>query len=113
MRGPTARGGYVAPLVRVWVYADGRMIWARRTAAPRGFPQARTRSHSGYLEQRLTPEGVELLRSRLVATGLFDRSLTLLGCSRAGDREGSDALDAEPASSRLPARVPTFIDGDR
>ena len=71
---PHWRGGYVAPLVRVWVYADGRMIWSREGAIPAGANEVT----SGYLEQRLTPEGVELLRSRLVATGLFDRSLTLV-----------------------------------
>jgi hypothetical protein len=42
---------------RGWVYADGRLITLRG---------------SGFLEQRLTPEGVELLRSELVSTGLFD-----------------------------------------
>ena len=71
---PHWRGGYVAPLVRVWVYADGRMIWSREGSIPAGANEVT----SGYLEQRLTPEGVALLRSRLVATGLFDRSLTLV-----------------------------------
>jgi hypothetical protein len=42
---------------RGWVYADGRLITLRG---------------NGFLEQRLTPEGVELLRSELVSTGLFD-----------------------------------------
>jgi hypothetical protein len=40
---------------RGWVYADGRLITLRS---------------SGFLEQRLTPEGVELLRSEIVSTGL-------------------------------------------
>lgn len=40
---------------RGWVYADGRLI-----TMPRGF-----------LEQRLTPEGVELLRSEIVSKGFF------------------------------------------
>ena len=71
---PHWRGGYVAPLVRVWVYADGRMIWSREGSIPAGANEVT----SGYLEQRLTPEGVALLRSRLVATGLFNRSLTLV-----------------------------------
>jgi hypothetical protein len=39
---------------RAWVYADGRLITLRR----------------GFLEQRLTPDGVELLRSEIVAAGL-------------------------------------------
>ena len=44
--------------VRGWVYADGRLVTLRG---------------SGFLEQRLTPEGVELLRSEIVSTGLFDQ----------------------------------------
>ena len=40
-----------------WVYADGRLITLR---------------NNGFLEQRLTPEGVELLRSAIVSTGRFD-----------------------------------------
>jgi hypothetical protein len=40
-----------------WVYADGRLI---------------TLGNNGFLERRLTPEGVELLRSEIVSTGRFD-----------------------------------------
>src|SRR5262245_34310177 len=58
---------------RVSVYADGRIIWS----GDRSAESANTLS-SGYVEQRLTPEGVELLQSELGATGLFDRSLSLL-----------------------------------
>lgn len=61
-------------LSRVWIYADGRMIWHREGAVPEGA----NKSTSGFLEQRLTPEGVELLRSEVLATGLFDHDLTLL-----------------------------------
>ncbi len=61
-------------LSRVWVYADGRMIWHREGEVPKG---ANKRT-SGFLEQRLTPEGVELLRSEVLATGLFGQDLTLL-----------------------------------
>jgi hypothetical protein len=42
---------------RGWVYADGRLI---------------TLQSSGFLEQRLTPEGVELLRSEIVSTGVLE-----------------------------------------
>jgi hypothetical protein len=59
-------------LVRSWVYADGRIIWSRSGSIPEGANELT----SGYLEQRLTPEGVELLRSAVA--GLFDRSRTLL-----------------------------------
>ncbi|HEX7145786.1 MAG TPA: hypothetical protein VF225_10810 [Gaiellaceae bacterium] len=59
-------------LVRSWVYADGRIIWSRSGSIPEGANELT----SGYLEQRLTPEGVELLRSAVA--GLFDGSRTLL-----------------------------------
>ena len=56
-------------LRRVWVYADGRVIWYRgeENVALGGNPL-----EQGFLERRLTPEGVELVRSELLATGLFD-----------------------------------------
>ncbi len=67
----TTLGG---PLSRVWVYADGRMIWHREGEVPEG---ANERT-SGFLEQRLTDEGVELLRSEVLSTGLFGQDRTLL-----------------------------------
>ena len=42
---------------RNWVYADGRLI--------------SDRSSSGLIEQRLSPEGLELLRSEILSTGQF------------------------------------------
>jgi hypothetical protein len=50
------------PLFRVWVYADGRIIWSTSDSVPEGANEFT----SGYLERRLTPEGVELLRSEVV-----------------------------------------------
>lgn len=61
---PTATGF----LHRVWVYADGRLIWLRHGDLPEGANQ----HLSGFLQQRLTPEGVERLRSEVVSTGLLD-----------------------------------------
>jgi hypothetical protein len=46
----------------LYVYADGRLIWGQMDPNPTG----------GWLEQRLTPEGVELIRSEIIATGLFE-----------------------------------------
>ena len=69
---PHWRGGFAAPFVGVWVYADGRLIWWRDGQVPEGANELT----SGYLEQQLTPEGVELLRSEVV--GLLDRSRALL-----------------------------------
>jgi hypothetical protein len=61
------------PLVRTWVYADGRIIWSRSGSS---VPEGANELTSGYLEQRLTPEGVELVRSAV--SRLFDRSRALL-----------------------------------
>jgi hypothetical protein len=59
----------------IWVFADGRLIWRRSLddhvtteARRRGFGAAEpTRA---VIEQRLTPEGVELLRSEVISAGL-------------------------------------------
>ena len=67
-------GGTTAgPRSRIFVYADGRLIWQREANLPYG---ANARS-TGFLEQRLSPEGVELLRSEVLSTGLFDDDLTV------------------------------------
>ena len=63
--GPDVSGGG-----RGWVYADGRLITLRHRS---DLPGAANPWSSGFLEQRLTPEGVELLRSEIVSTGLFDQ----------------------------------------
>jgi hypothetical protein len=52
---------------RIWVYADGRLVSLRDAAFPEGANPAST----GFLEQRLTPEGVQLLRSEILSTGEF------------------------------------------
>lgn len=58
----------------VWVYRDGRVIWQRKyPPGRRERPESANAHSSGLLEQRLTPKGVELLRSEIVATGLFRR----------------------------------------
>lgn len=57
---------------RVYVYADGRVISWWESGSPLG-------SNAGtFLEQRLTPEGVELLRGELTSTGLFDADQSLV-----------------------------------
>jgi hypothetical protein len=45
---------------QVWVYEDGRLIWQREGDLREGANEYAT----GFLEQRLTAEGVELLRRR-------------------------------------------------
>ena len=60
-------------LTHMYVYADGRLIWWREGDLPAG-----AHEHA-ILEQRLTPEGVELLRSEMISSGLFDRGLVFMG----------------------------------
>lgn len=93
----------------VLVYADGRMIWQRVGYANSG---------DGFLERRLTPEGVELVRAEVISTGLVDYDLHLHSGQglnfggidfRTGDRRvlvtwGDDGLDS-PYSNV--AREPT------
>ncbi|HSC91377.1 MAG TPA: hypothetical protein VLB86_06965 [Gaiellaceae bacterium] len=52
---------------RAWVYADGRLI----TWGGPDRPGSANPLSTGYLEQRLTPEGVELLRFEIAAAGDF------------------------------------------
>jgi hypothetical protein len=52
---------------RAWVYADGRLI----TFGGPDRPGSANLLGTGYLEQRLTPEGVERLRSEIAAAGDF------------------------------------------
>ncbi len=56
----TWSSGIDPDFVELAVYADGRVIWV-------------TDERVGYVEQRLTPEGVERLRSKAISTGLFER----------------------------------------
>jgi hypothetical protein len=79
---------------KVWVYSDGRLIWLREADLPEG---ANGRS-TGLLEQRLTPEGVDLLRSEIISTGRFGHDLDL------ADRRIIDANPADPLG-RLVARL--------
>jgi hypothetical protein len=64
----------------IWnVYADGQVIWQRWT--PSGdatvIPSGATRFDTTYVQQRLTLQGVQLLQSKILATGLFDHNLHL------------------------------------
>ena len=55
----------------MWMYADGRLIWRQDVNVPY---DGRV---TGLLERRLTPEGLDLLLSEVVSTGLFDQNLDL------------------------------------
>ena len=66
-----AKGHAGSPLVQLWVYADGRMIWSEESGiSSKPPPEGANEQLSGYLEQRLTPEGIELMRSQVA--DLFD-----------------------------------------
>jgi hypothetical protein len=56
------------------LYADGRLI---RQKLGEGYAGIDDRPSTGNVEQRLTPEGVELIRSEVLSTGLFDEDLHL------------------------------------
>jgi hypothetical protein len=57
----------------VYLYADGRLIWARHE----DFPEGANPFVTGLLEQRLTADGIEQLRSEILSTGLFDHDFVL------------------------------------
>jgi hypothetical protein len=64
------------------VYADGRIIWQKWTpndvtGDATVVPQGARRLDTGYVQQRLTLQGVQLLQSKILATGLFDHDLKL------------------------------------
>ncbi len=61
------------------VYSDGRVIWQKWTPSRDAtvVPDGASRLDTGYVQQRLTPQGVQLLRSKLLATGLFEHNLLL------------------------------------
>ena len=66
-------------IVSTWVYADGRIIWKHRAWHGNGatpIPEAANEFDSGYLEQRLAPEGVELVQAAVAE--LFDQSRALV-----------------------------------
>jgi hypothetical protein len=115
------------------VYADGRIIWQKWT--PSGdatvVPKGARRLDTGYVQQRLTARGVQLLRSKILATGLFEHNLRLdlgrgnpwvLHQVRRGDRmvtvDGVPSPDpswnehftkATPAQTRALARIAALV----
>jgi hypothetical protein len=59
------------------VYADGRVIWQKwsSTGDPIVIPPGASMIDTGYVQQRLTSQGVQLLRAKILSTGLFDQNL--------------------------------------
>jgi hypothetical protein len=57
------------------VYEDGRVIWQKLGDLSEGGDRRAT----GLIEQHLTSEGVELIRSEVLSTGLLDRDRYFVG----------------------------------
>jgi hypothetical protein len=60
---------------RMWLYADGRLIWKSNLEGGSAGWKLRfgaSEPTTAVIEQRLSPEGVELLRSAAIAAGLHD-----------------------------------------
>ena len=70
----------VSPFTDWNVYADGRIIWQKWTQSGDAtvVPHGAKRLDTGYVQQRLTLQGVQLLQSKILATGLFDHDLWLV-----------------------------------
>jgi hypothetical protein len=101
------------------VYADGRVIWQKWTPSgdPTVVPAGASRLDTTFVQQRLTLRGVHLLRSKLLATGLFAHDLNLRTGSRnasisdqirVGDRivtVSGSPYPARPATKPTPAQT--------
>jgi hypothetical protein len=69
-----------ATATTVWdVYADGRIVWQKwtRSGDATVVPAGARRLDTGYVQQRLSFGGVQLLLSKILATGLFEHNLKL------------------------------------
>lgn len=66
------------------VYADGRMLWQKwdHSVYAGVVPEGANRVDTGYVERRLTFQGVQLLRTRILSTGLFERRRLRLTAGR-------------------------------
>jgi hypothetical protein len=60
-------------LVSAHVYEDGRVIWHCDPEPCSGLGSPGDEPDTGFVQQRLSPSGVELVRSELLATGLLGR----------------------------------------
>jgi hypothetical protein len=66
----------LGPWTAMWVYADGRVIWGDVGGVlPAGAP---TEGVTGFVEQHLTPAGVQFLQTQVLSTGLFEHDLQLV-----------------------------------
>ena len=77
---------------RNWVYADGRLI--RLGAPPR----------RGFLEQRLTREGVKLLRSEILSAGGFGHAQPPPGSTSLNETFGPASIQVRKGGRLVPLR---------
>ena len=80
------------PRSRSWVYADGRLI--RLGAPPR----------RGFLEQRLTREGVKLLRSEILSAGGFGHAQPPPGSTSLNETFGPADIKVRKGDRLVPLR---------
>lgn len=121
---------FCCPGRSMYVYADGRMIWSEFNVVEPGKegyfplpPQGANDSETGRLEQRLTPEGVEMLRSELLSSGLFEEDHSFvkkteeltIGVLRDGQiitlhaAKADDPFGATPAEAREILRLTELL----
>jgi hypothetical protein len=96
---------------RLWLYADGRLVWLWDGNHPKGANDWST----GFLEQRLTPEGVDLLVGEAVSIGHWSHQPPPPPPPRpcaAGEAPGTNGC--QPPSPRPlpdePLTVPFYVD---
>jgi len=88
---------------RAWVYADGRLIsWGGPDRPGSANPLS-----TGFLEQRLTPEGVERLRSEIAAAGDFGDPDELAPPGKPPCPLGQSPSDREKAIANGDCQLPT------
>ncbi len=85
------------PRSRSWVYADGRLI---RLGASR----ANGRARRGFIEQRLTRGGVNLLRSEIVSAGGFGHAQPPPGSTSLNETFGPDYIQVRKGDRLVPLR---------
>ena len=79
-----------------WVYADGRLI--RLSGRANGRPRR------GFIEQRLTREGVKLLRSEIVSAGGFGHAQPPPGSTSLNETFGPDYIQVRKGDRLVPLR---------
>jgi len=83
--------------VENWVYADGRLIRLRAS-------RANGRARRGFIEQRLTREGVKLLRSEIVSAGGFGHAQPPPGSTSLDETFGPAFLQVRKGDRLVPLR---------